>query len=219
MSIESSNQIVVSKGGVYMVGRLGDVNPAVGDGIPVLNTSSGSIIMDTIAAVEMSTINTIQMLEMSLNYGIEITGTPLLRIMVYENNAFAPTDLSTITSGTYCPVSLLLPNRIGVQIQNGLSINVSLNQNSHDPMTQVPIATNTWGNMVVNFSDLPKFIGATAGIVDKANLEMKRDGSVQFSLVTSVLPVVKATALYTIRTTSGLPFMLANGFFVQSSSS
>lgn len=198
-----------------------DINPVVGDTIPVFNYGSGSIIFDTISSIVQSSTSS-QLYDMSVSNGGIVTGTPQLAVMIYQDNTFTFPLLDTIVSGTLCPISLLLPNRVGQQISGGLSINVQMNQNNHDPMIQIPVTTNTWGPLVIQYGDIQKFMLATNDQTDKDTLQAIGSANVQFSPVVSTTPsVVPQTPVdvYQIQTTAGFPIMLSNGIFVMCNSS
>lgn len=220
MSLIATSQIVISRNGTYIVGRIMDIIPVAGDTIPVFNYESGSIIFDTISSVTASSSSE-QLSEIAVSNGGTVVGTTQLSVMIYQDNAYTFPQLGSIASGTLCPISLLLPNRVGQQVSGGLSINVQMNQNNHDPMIQIPVTTNTWGPLVIQYGDIQKFVVATTDQDDKDILQSIASSNVQFSPVVSSAPMAVSQTpidMYQIQTTSGFPFMLSNGIFIRCNS-
>jgi len=220
MALSSHSQFVIIRNGTHIVGRAIDMSLQVGDMIPVFNYGSGSVVFDAISGVEVLPLESgSSPVEMVVNNGSIVTGISALTVMIYQYGSFTFPTIESIGIGTLCPVSLLLPTRLGQQVSGGLNISVQMIQNTHDPMIQIPVTTNTWGDLVIQYGDIAKFVGATSDQTDKDTLQMISSANVQFSPVTSVGPASsEVPSVIKITTTSGLPFMLSNGIFVQCSS-
>lgn len=219
MALNSTSQLVIIRNGTHIVGRAIDMSLQVGDMIPVFNYGSGSVVFDSINTVEIFPLPSgSTMIEMSVNNGSIVTGTSALTVMIYQSGSYTFPSIESISPGTFCPVSLLLPTRLGQQVTGGLNISVQMIQNMHDPMIQIPVTTNTWGDLVIQYADISKFISATSDQSDKDTLQMIGSANVQFSPVTFVGPALsEVPSIIKITTLSGLPFMLSNGIFVQCS--
>lgn len=138
-------------------------------------------------------------------------------IMMKTGNHFSLSAVRDMYQGMTVTSSLFLPVRNAVQTGSVFTVSIQMSMSSHDPQAQVPLRTNTWGDITVPYGLISVFQGSTRDIDDIATFTTALNEGVTYVPIESVLTWNSGieSYIYTFQTLEG-NFMLSNGIFMTS---